>query len=99
MDLQPRNILGVLLEFFGPSREDREGRIVHWDNVFDAQEADGVSRFARAHRKVIADGKQRNIRLVKFANQFHVTEQGGVARSEEHTSELQSPCNLVCRLL
>src|SRR5256885_203213 len=24
---------------------------------------------------------------------------GGVERSEEHTSELQSPCNLVCRLL
>src|SRR2546426_3018472 len=24
---------------------------------------------------------------------------GGDRRSEEHTSELQSPCNLVCRLL
>src|SRR5256885_8574484 len=24
---------------------------------------------------------------------------GGEHRSEEHTSELQSPCNLVCRLL
>src|SRR5256885_13085242 len=24
---------------------------------------------------------------------------GGAHRSEEHTSELQSPCNLVCRLL
>src|SRR5256885_12250725 len=24
---------------------------------------------------------------------------GGDVRSEEHTSELQSPCNLVCRLL
>src|SRR5256885_12932512 len=24
---------------------------------------------------------------------------GGGERSEEHTSELQSPCNLVCRLL
>src|SRR5688500_19816942 len=24
---------------------------------------------------------------------------GGTARSEEHTSALQSPCNLVCRLL
>src|SRR5256885_5025002 len=24
---------------------------------------------------------------------------GGPKRSEEHTSELQSPCNLVCRLL
>src|ERR1039457_4053787 len=23
----------------------------------------------------------------------------GVTRSEEHTSEIQSPCNLVCRLL
>src|SRR5256885_13193708 len=23
----------------------------------------------------------------------------GIKRSEEHTSELQSPCNLVCRLL
>src|SRR2546426_2942761 len=26
-------------------------------------------------------------------------EAGPVERSEEHTSELQSPCNLVCRLL
>src|SRR5205807_9472670 len=25
--------------------------------------------------------------------------QGNAVRSEEHTSELQSPCNLVCRLL
>src|SRR5256885_8618965 len=24
---------------------------------------------------------------------------GSISRSEEHTSELQSPCNLVCRLL
>src|SRR5256885_10448579 len=27
------------------------------------------------------------------------SENTGVTRSEEHTSELQSPCNLVCRLL
>src|SRR5256885_5531370 len=26
-------------------------------------------------------------------------DRGNTARSEEHTSELQSPCNLVCRLL
>src|ERR1039457_6362986 len=25
-------------------------------------------------------------------------EEAGVLRSEEHTSELQSPCNIVCRL-
>src|SRR5256885_12836866 len=29
----------------------------------------------------------------------HVTQMTGDDRSEEHTSELQSPCNLVCRLL
>src|SRR2546426_12565912 len=28
-----------------------------------------------------------------------VARRRGRARSEEHTSELQSPCNLVCRLL
>src|SRR2546426_6103596 len=30
---------------------------------------------------------------------FDEEQRFGVARSEEHTSELQSPCNLVCRLL
>src|SRR2546426_9110234 len=29
----------------------------------------------------------------------HQLHPAGVVRSEEHTSELQSPCNLVCRLL
>src|SRR5258708_18551302 len=34
-------------------------------------------------------------------NPPHITDQklGGVGRSEEHTSELQSPDHLVCRLL
>src|SRR2546426_5482969 len=31
--------------------------------------------------------------------QHAVPARAGSARSEEHTSELQSPCNLVCRLL
>src|SRR5256885_7048606 len=30
---------------------------------------------------------------------FLLLRQLGTKRSEEHTSELQSPCNLVCRLL
>src|SRR6202035_4680810 len=40
---------------------------------------------ARCHRGVREEPRQRC--------------DGGAARSEEHTSELQSPCNLVCRLL
>src|SRR5256885_9312322 len=31
--------------------------------------------------------------------QHHLAGAGAAIRSEEHTSELQSPCNLVCRLL
>src|SRR5256885_3601025 len=38
---------------------------------------------------------QHAIRLV----QRNLTPGGDKNRSEEHTSELQSPCNLVCRLL
>src|SRR5256885_8760828 len=30
---------------------------------------------------------------------YRAREPGSLDRSEEHTSELQSPCNLVCRLL
>src|SRR2546426_4723699 len=33
------------------------------------------------------------------AQRAHSGHRRGGARSEEHTSELQSPCNLVCRLL
>src|SRR5256885_2930952 len=32
-------------------------------------------------------------------NSFDAGKAKAVPRSEEHTSELQSPCNLVCRLL
>src|SRR5205807_10079912 len=47
--------------------------------------ADGV--FAE-RPSVIADARGRDAAVGKAAE-----------RSEEHTSELQSPCNLVCRLL
>src|SRR5256885_6864999 len=38
-------------------------------------------------------------RLTPRRRGFAPTERAGPPRSEEHTSELQSPCNLVCRLL
>src|SRR5256885_12529276 len=38
-------------------------------------------------------------RRVVVQVQKHEAHGTGRARSEEHTSELQSPCNLVCRLL
>src|SRR5256885_13069665 len=35
----------------------------------------------------------------KYSERRDEASKVGVLRSEEHTSELQSPCNLVCRLL
>src|SRR5256885_7550749 len=47
------------------------------------------------HRR--ADGHCKLLLLRKSVQQFEKVD--GLLRSEEHTSELQSPCNLVCRLL
>src|SRR5205807_3794729 len=41
----------------------------------------------------------RGQRLTACAAKASISSEGSAGRSEEHTSELQSPCNLVCRLL
>src|SRR2546426_4845071 len=46
-----------------------------------------------------ADGGQRDGRQPQDRGELHAGERAAALRSEEHTSELQSPCNLVCRLL
>src|SRR5256885_8973332 len=43
-------------------------------------------------------GRDAFLALLRRIEQIHLG-QLAVGRSEEHTSELQSPCNLVCRLL
>src|SRR5256885_16285110 len=49
-------------------------------------------------RKIIsAENRSRLRRLVSEGSANYPG--GFIVRSEEHTSELQSPCNLVCRLL
>src|SRR2546426_5333501 len=51
----------------------------------------------------IAVLRSLNIQIVIVHGAGHqiraLAQELNVARSEEHTSELQSPCNLVCRLL
>src|SRR2546426_8814282 len=53
----------------------------------------------RAHLREAARLVQRRHEQPVGAGQQAVLEAIGEHRSEEHTSELQSPCNLVCRLL
>src|SRR2546426_8336346 len=59
---------------------------------------DRAARFPQPDARASGRGAQAHRRPVRPAP----PDQGAQAfdeRSEEHTSELQSPCNLVCRLL
>src|SRR5205807_8706549 len=62
------------------------------DRVFIGSCTNGRIEDLRVVAKVV-DGKTVN------ANVQAMIVPGSGLRSEEHTSELQSPCNLVCRLL
>src|SRR5256885_4032556 len=57
---------------------------------------DRLIRHCRNHgvARLEADVLRQNARMLHLAGKY-----GFRKRSEEHTSELQSPCNLVCRLL
>src|SRR5256885_3217820 len=67
--------------------------------------ADDLREFFGFDGRIVSDfaaefGKPVEVGFRKFVGyqDFHV-EHIPRLRSEEHTSELQSPCNLVCRLL
>src|SRR5256885_17014418 len=45
------------------------------------------------------DHAARAQKPLRLARERRASDRHLVCRSEEHTSELQSPCNLVCRLL
>src|SRR2546426_1470296 len=49
-------------------------------------------------RAAVAD-EQRSLPVGAYAVDAGYADRPELVRSEEHTSELQSPCNLVCRLL
>src|SRR5688500_19811343 len=55
--------------------------------------AGGEGMTRRFFRPPVKGGSERRERGVRFSRK------PTPRRSEEHTSELQSPCNLVCRLL
>src|SRR5256885_5072881 len=56
-------------------------------------------RRAACRREMGSAGGARRPRSVDGGSDDDADAQAHGGRSEEHTSELQSPCNLVCRLL
>src|SRR5256885_8452374 len=66
-------------------RRERQGPNVHGAEAHQRDQRDPATLLHQAHSSTV----KRNRKLASDTN----------TRSEEHTSELQSPCNLVCRLL
>src|SRR5256885_13046348 len=66
-------------------------------NLKDVEKQGALSRLdllSRGWREILPGDHVRDL-----AQRLLDTHELRAARSEEHTSELQSPCNLVCRLL
>src|SRR2546426_3890042 len=63
----------------------------YW-NTIELKVADSESKYNSLQLRL----NHRLSRGLQFQNSFTWAK---ATRSEEHTSELQSPCNLVCRLL
>src|SRR3989454_10168751 len=74
----------------------RDGRLVvlDWDDRRDRTE-----QLLFVGRHAAADIRQHGRRIVRPPTARDLAAEQTSRRSEEHTSELQSPCNLVCRLL
>src|SRR5256885_13307355 len=61
---------------------------------------DALPIYHQLHRRIVHDLLvRRDLPFVLFGDHPRGLEEQPRGRSEEHTSELQSPCNLVCRLL
>src|SRR3989454_2099119 len=50
-------------------------------------------------RSLLAENVRKSEQVIGDIHAMVSANASGARRSEEHTSELQSPCNLVCRLL
>src|SRR2546426_2355325 len=69
-----------------------------YTTLFRSQRRD-LLRPADAGAPLLAVRRRARARRRAAAGQGRDAVRPGARRSEEHTSELQSPCNLVCRLL
>src|SRR5256885_3127671 len=79
--------LPISLDYPAMSADVIEGMLDASDLVLARGTAQHVIALMVAGREVVKDGEVVGVDVP------------AMERSEEHTSELQSPCNLVCRLL
>src|SRR5256885_8794425 len=88
----PRSTLFPYTTLFRSSGGVADGTVVSSGGIF-------VSSGVHVRYGVFVDSGVYFITAGQLDIGDHVEGSGFIWRSEEHTSELQSPCNLVCRLL
>src|SRR5205807_8735287 len=87
--------------FFLMIRRPPRSTLFPYTTLFRSPDAERAERLVGPQARFVAIQNAAEPRIapdhceVDVVGAGHVEEQ----RSEEHTSELQSPCNLVCRLL
>src|SRR5690554_7451334 len=72
------------------------------EQIAALRSANSINAYAHQGLRVLAAGGETNTASAVFPGSLQVTQltdEGTPARSEEHTSELQSRPHLVCRLL
>src|SRR5256885_13206331 len=84
----PRSTLFPYTTLFRSLVHRNDGDRERSPGIVGQKERAAAALVAAEHGVIVARQEQHQMRIDE-----------PVARSEEHTSELQSPCNLVCRLL
>src|SRR5207248_10986862 len=91
-----------------PTRRSSDLAVVYFDNqssrrytILEINAGDALGLLYRISRLISHQGCDVDLVLIstegkKAIDVFHITKDGAKLRSEEHTSELQSPYDLVC---
>src|SRR5256885_10950002 len=88
-------LLLVLFFFFLMIRRPPRSTLFPYTTLFRSSSGSVAARSAAASTSPDTGNAATGLRAAAVEYDFH----SPALRSEEHTSELQSPCNLVCRLL
>src|SRR2546426_11925176 len=104
----PLYFYSALFFFFLMIRRPPRSTLFPYTTLFRSNDAGGVtlglrerSNYLGAYNRGLLFGTvaTRPAATARFGGYLRFADPIGHLRSEEHTSELQSPCNLVCRLL
>src|SRR5256885_12294216 len=87
---QAQRLIGIAGQFFESEIRNLPSEIIA-GHVFH------LVRFVEHHRRIFRQNAAEIVLLERQVGKEQMVIHDD--RSEEHTSELQSPCNLVCRLL